>query len=78
MATWRHVVGEERTCGLMIPVCENNVPFFVIGVHEGVCFWRVSDDDGADQAIDILILKMGMPPVSIISGSRNNERMQDG
>lgn len=58
---------EQHACWLMIPIGEDDCAFFVVGVQEGVCLGWLPDDDGANESIDVLVFKVGVPPMSIIS-----------
>jgi hypothetical protein len=66
MTVRREVVGEQRSCGLMVPVRDDDCPLLVVGVQERVGLRWFVDDDGADQSVNVLVLKVGVPPMSII------------
>lgn len=47
IAVWRHVLLEERSCCLMVPVRQDDVAFLVVCVKEGIGRWWIPNDDCA-------------------------------
>lgn len=68
------IAGEQRSCWLMVPVRDYNCPLLVVGVQERVGLWWFMDDDGADQSVNVLVLKVGVPPMSIIRTQEDTKR----